>query len=61
MGALKDKILKVYGLDDDSTVSSNTNKTEALSALETLGFARKQAEKVCNTIVGTRIERFTTC
>jgi len=48
---LKDKILKVYGLDEVSTTSSNTSKNEALSALETLGFARKQAEKVCNTIV----------
>lgn len=48
---LKDKILKVYSLDEVSTTSSNTNKNEALSALETLGFARKQAEKVCNTIV----------
>jgi len=48
---LKDKILKVYGMDDVSTVSSNTNKNEALSALETLGFSRKQAEKVCDKIV----------
>ncbi len=48
---LKDKIIKVYGLDEVSQVSSNTNKNEALSALETLGFARKQAEKVCNKIV----------
>jgi len=48
---LKDKILKVYGLDDVSSVSSNTNKNEALSALETLGFARKQVEKVCDKIV----------
>ena len=48
---LKDKILKVYGLDEVSSVSSNTNRNEALSALETLGFARKQAEKVCDTIV----------
>lgn len=47
---LKDKILKVYGLDDVSTVSNNTNKNEALSALETLGFVRKQAEKVCDKI-----------
>jgi Holliday junction DNA helicase RuvA len=47
---LKDKILKVYGLDDVSLVSSNTNKNEALSALETLGFARKQAERVCDKI-----------
>ncbi|MCW8981866.1 MAG: Holliday junction branch migration protein RuvA [Altibacter sp.] len=48
---LKDKILKVYGLSPISAVSSNTNKNEALSALETLGFARKQAEKVCDKIV----------
>jgi Holliday junction DNA helicase RuvA len=48
---LKDKILKVYGLEDVSAVSSNTNKNEALSALETLGFARKQAERVCDKIV----------
>jgi Holliday junction DNA helicase RuvA len=48
---LKDKILKVYGLSGISAFSSNTNKNEALSALETLGFARKQAEKVCDTIV----------
>lgn len=48
---LKDKVLKVYGLENVSEISSNTNKIEALSALETLGFARKQAEKVCNDIV----------
>ncbi len=48
---LKDKIIKIYGLDEVSLVSSNTNRNEALSALETLGFARKQAEKVCDAIV----------
>lgn len=48
---LKDKILKVYDIDDVSQPASNTNKEEALSALETLGFARKQAEKVCAKIV----------
>jgi Holliday junction DNA helicase RuvA len=48
---LKDKILKVYGLTGISAISSNTNKNEALSALETLGFVRKQAEKVCDKIV----------
>jgi Holliday junction DNA helicase RuvA len=48
---LKDKIIKVYSLDEVSSSLSNTNKAEALSALETLGFARKQAEKVCDTIV----------
>jgi len=48
---IKDKILKVYGLEDVSAVSSNTNKNEALSALETLGFARKQAEKACDAVI----------
>lgn len=48
---LKDKILKVYGMSSISSETSNTNKIEALSALETLGFARKQAEKVCDLIV----------
>ncbi|MAZ27388.1 MAG: Holliday junction branch migration protein RuvA [Cytophagaceae bacterium] len=48
---LKDKILKVYDMDEVSPSASNTAKDEALSALETLGFARKQAEKVCEKII----------
>jgi len=48
---LKDKVLKIYDIDEDSDGSSNTNREEALSALETLGFARKRAEKVCKQIV----------
>lgn len=48
---IKDKILKVYDIDEVSAAPSNTNKDEALSALETLGFARKQAERVCDAIV----------
>ncbi|AWH73367.1 Holliday junction branch migration protein RuvA [Dokdonia sp. Dokd-P16] len=48
---LKDKILKVYDMSSENAVQSNTSKEEALSALETLGFARKQAEKVCTAIV----------
>lgn len=48
---LKDKILKVYDIDVEFAVSSNTTKEEALSALETLGFARKQADKVCSSIL----------
>lgn len=43
---LKDKILKVYDIDENSTAQSNTNKDEALSALEVLGFVRKQSERV---------------
>ena len=47
---LKDKVLKVYNLDEVSVIESNTNKEEALSALEVLGFARKSAEKVIEKI-----------
>ncbi|MDT0675063.1 Holliday junction branch migration protein RuvA [Autumnicola musiva] len=48
---LKDKILKVFGEDEVFASSDNTVKEEALSALETLGFARKQAEKVIDKIL----------
>lgn len=48
---LKDKILKIYDIDEVSAKESNTNKEEALSALEVLGFAKKQAEKVIDKIV----------
>jgi len=48
---LKDKVLKTFDLDEVSVVENNTNKEEALSALEVLGFARKQSEKIVNAIV----------
>ncbi|MEG3657430.1 Holliday junction branch migration protein RuvA [Arenibacter palladensis] len=48
---LKDKVLKVYDIDELSVPSNNTNKDEALSALEVLGFVRKQAEKVVDKVV----------
>ena len=48
---LKDKILKVFGLDEVSAPISNTSREEALSALETLGYTRKQSEKVVDRIV----------
>ena len=47
---LKDKILKVYQIDEASLSVNNTNKDEALSALEVLGFAKRQAEKVVDKI-----------
>lgn len=49
---LRDKILKIYDLEEVSVPQNNTNKDEALSALEVLGFARKQSEKVLNKIIG---------
>lgn len=48
---LKDKILKVFGMDEVSAPQSNTNREEALSALETLGYTRKQSEKTINSIL----------
>lgn len=48
---LKDKVLKVFGEGEVFVSQSNTNKEEALSALETLGFMRKPAEKVVDRIM----------
>ena len=48
---LKDKVLKLYDLNEVSILQDNTNKDEALSALEVLGFNRKLAEKSVEKIV----------
>lgn len=48
---LKDKILTVLGDTEISMFSSNLGKEEALSALETLGYLRKQSQKVVEKIL----------
>jgi Holliday junction DNA helicase RuvA len=48
---LKDKVLKLYDIDEVSASAYNTNKEEALSALEVLGFNKKLAEKVVEKLV----------
>lgn len=48
---LKDKVLKLYDLEEVSAHGNNTNKEEALSALEVLGFNKKLAEKAVEKIV----------
>ncbi len=48
---LKDKVLKLYSIEEVSLSQSNTNRDEALSALEVLGFVRKTSEKVVDKIV----------
>jgi Holliday junction DNA helicase RuvA len=48
---LKDKISKTYAIDEVSVGENNTNKNEALSALEVLGFNKKQSEKVIDQIL----------
>ena len=48
---LKDKVLKIYDLDEVSMFQNNTNRDEALSALEVLGFVRKTFEKVVDKVI----------
>ena len=48
---LKDKILKTYQIDEDFAATNNTIKDEALSALEVLGFSRKQVEKLIQKLI----------
>ena len=48
---LRDKILKVYDLDEGITSSNNTNKEEALSALEVLGINKKSSERLVDQII----------
>ena len=51
---LKDKILKVYDIDDVSVSQNNTTKDEALSALEVLGFNKKQSERVIEKFMASQ-------
>jgi Holliday junction DNA helicase RuvA len=53
---LKDKVLKIYDIDEVSVSKDNTNKDEALSALEVLGYTKKQAERVVDKIVMSQPE-----
>ncbi|WP_298950789.1 Holliday junction branch migration protein RuvA [uncultured Nonlabens sp.] len=51
---LKDKILQVLDNPQLTVVASNTGREEALSALETLGYMRKQAQKVVDKILSNQ-------
>ncbi len=48
---LKEKVLKLYDLDEVSMSQSNTNRDQALSALEVLGFVRKTSERIVEKII----------
>lgn len=48
---LQEKVQKLYGIEELSVPANNTNAEEALSALEVLGFVRKNTEKVVKKIV----------
>ena len=53
---LRDKVLKIYDLDEISLSQNNTNRDEALSALEVLGFVRKASEKVVDKVISQNPE-----
>jgi len=48
---LRDKILKVYDLGEGFASVNNTNREEALSALEVLGINKKSSERLVDKIV----------
>ena len=48
---LRDKILKIYDLDETYVNSNNTTREEALSALEVLGINKKSSERLVDKII----------
>jgi Holliday junction DNA helicase RuvA len=48
---LKDKNLKTYESLEDFSISNNTIRNEALSALEVLGFTRKKVDNILQLIL----------
>ena len=48
---LKDKMLNLFDGEEIETFSNNTIKEEALSAMEVLGYSRKQSEKVIDNVI----------
>jgi Holliday junction DNA helicase RuvA len=53
---LKDKVIKIYNIDEISTVQNNTLREETLSALEVLGYPKKSAERLVDKIVAENPE-----
>jgi len=48
---LKDKMMNLFEGEEIQSFANNTIKEEALSALEVLGYPRKQSEKVIDNII----------
>lgn len=48
---LKDKMLNLFNGEEIQAFSNNTIKEEALSALDVLGYSRKQSEKVIDNVI----------
>lgn len=48
---LKDKMINLHDGEEIQVLGNNTIKDEALSALEVLGYSRKQSEKVIDNVI----------
>jgi Holliday junction DNA helicase RuvA len=53
---LKDKVIKIYNIDEISMVQNNTLKEETLSALEVLGYPKKSAERMVDKLISENPE-----
>ncbi len=53
---LRDKVLKIYDIDEAFVDSNNTTREEALSALEVLGINKKSAERLVDKIIKDNLD-----
>ena len=53
---LRDKVLKVYDIDEAFVDSNNTTREEALSALEVLGVNKKSAGRLVDKIIKDNLD-----
>ena len=53
---LRDKVLKVYDIDEAFVDSNNTIREEALSALEVLGINKKSAGRLVDKIIKDNLD-----
>ena len=53
---LRDKVLKIYDIDEAHVNSNNTTREEALSALEVLGINKKSAERLVDKIIKDNLD-----
>lgn len=53
---LKDKVIKIYNIDEISMVQNNTLREETLSALEVLGYPKKSAERLVDKLIAENPE-----
>ena len=53
---MRDKVLKIYDIDEAFVNSNNTVREEALSALEVLGINKKSAERLVDKTIKDNLD-----